>query len=70
MTEDIWVGVRERVLQLAEHPGAHKVFGAPSHGFRLGPVMGEDELAALEADLGVSLPVQYRSFLLCVPTTV
>ncbi|MEV8530177.1 SMI1/KNR4 family protein [Streptomyces sp. NPDC052000] len=68
MTEDqdMWAGVRQRVIRLSEHPGAEKVFGRQGHGFRLGPVMGEDELRALEADLGIGLPAQYRSFLLCV----
>ncbi|WP_329387355.1 SMI1/KNR4 family protein [Streptomyces sp. NBC_01351] len=66
MGEDTWAGVRERVLRLAEQPGADEVFGANRHGFRLGPVMGEEQLVALEADLGVGLPVQYRSFLLRV----
>ncbi|MCL6667874.1 SMI1/KNR4 family protein [Streptomyces panaciradicis] len=66
MTVGIWAGVRERVLRLAEHPRAQQVFGARGHGFRLGPVMDEGELNALEADLGVGLPTEYRSFLLCV----
>ncbi|MFF2785649.1 hypothetical protein ACFVT6_02550 [Streptomyces sp. NPDC058049] len=44
MSEDTWAGVRERVLRLAEHPGADEVFGARGHGFRLGSVMGEDQL--------------------------
>ncbi|MFJ5780229.1 SMI1/KNR4 family protein [Streptomyces sp. NPDC093094] len=66
MSEDIWVGVRERVLQLAEHPGAERIFGARGHGFHLGPVMREEQLRALEADLGIDLPAQYRSFLLHV----
>ncbi|WP_189543362.1 SMI1/KNR4 family protein [Streptomyces gelaticus] len=66
MSEDTWAGVRERVLRLAERPGADKVFGARGHGFRLGPVMSEEQLRALEADLGVDLPAQYRSFLLHV----
>lgn len=66
MGEDMWTGVRERVLRLAERSGADKVFGAQGHGFRLGPVMSEEQLRALEADLGVGLPAQYRSFLLHV----
>ncbi|MEV7326199.1 SMI1/KNR4 family protein [Streptomyces sp. NPDC093970] len=66
MNEVTWVGVRERVLRLAEHPESDKVFGARGHGFRLGPVMSEEQLRALEADLGVGLPAQYRSFLLHV----
>ncbi|MFC9290756.1 SMI1/KNR4 family protein [Streptomyces sp. NPDC057052] len=66
MSEDTWAGVRERVLRLAEHPGAEKVFGARGHGFRLGPVMDEERLRSLEAELGVALPAQYRGFLLLV----
>ncbi|MFV6030266.1 SMI1/KNR4 family protein [Streptomyces sp. NPDC056264] len=66
MNEVTWAGVRERVLRLAEHPESDTVFGAQGHGFRLGPVMSEEQLQALEADLGVGLPAQYRSFLLQV----
>ncbi|MEV5988323.1 SMI1/KNR4 family protein [Streptomyces sp. NPDC052051] len=66
MSEDMWAGVRKRVLRLAEQPGADEIFGARGHGFRLGPVMAEEQLQALEADLGVGLPAQYRSFLLRV----
>ncbi|MFI5672545.1 SMI1/KNR4 family protein [Streptomyces sp. NPDC051704] len=66
MSDGMWAGVRERVLRLGERPGADRVFGAQGHGFRLGPVMGEDQVRALEADLGVGLPPQYRSFLLDV----
>lgn len=62
----MWVGVRERVLRLTEHSGAGRVFGAQGHGFRLGPVMNEEQLRALEADLGIGLPAAYRSFLLHV----
>lgn len=62
----MWTGVRERVLRIAGHPGADGVFGAKGHGFRLGPVLGEEQLRDLEADLGVGLPAQYRSFLLGV----
>lgn len=62
----MWAGVRERVLRLAGQPGADKVFGAPGHGFRLGPVMDEEQLGELEAELGVGLPAQYRGFLLHV----
>ncbi|MER6619364.1 SMI1/KNR4 family protein [Streptomyces sp. NPDC000931] len=66
MSENAWAGVRERVLRLAGHPGAERIFGARGHGFRLGPVMGEEQVRALEADLGTGLPTQYRSFLLHV----
>ncbi|WP_037617309.1 SMI1/KNR4 family protein [Streptomyces aureus] len=66
MSEDMWAGVRDRVLRLGRRPGADKVFGAQGHGFRLGRVMSEDQLRSLEADLGLGLPEEYRSFLLLV----
>ncbi|OSC75608.1 hypothetical protein B5180_06615 [Streptomyces sp. BF-3] len=66
MSEETWAGVRERVLRLAEHPRTDQIFGARGHGFRLSPVLSEEQIRALEADLGVSLPAQYRSFLLRV----
>ncbi|MFJ6784992.1 SMI1/KNR4 family protein [Streptomyces yangpuensis] len=66
MSGNTWTGVRERVLGLAQHPAAEAVFGARGHGFRLGPVLDEAQLRALEADLGAGLPAQYRSFLLQV----
>src|SRR5262245_26462750 len=66
MPEDIWAGVRERVLRLSRLRGVDKVFGARGQGFRLGAVMGEGEVLALEASLGGSLPEEYRSFLLSV----
>ncbi|MEU8648801.1 SMI1/KNR4 family protein [Streptomyces sp. NPDC048737] len=66
MSEDMWAGVRERVLRIAEHPQAEKVFGTRGHGFRLGPVMDEEQLRSLESALGTGLPAQYRGFLLHV----
>ncbi|WP_372346162.1 SMI1/KNR4 family protein [Streptomyces sp. KL116D] len=66
MSEDTWAGVRERVRGFARHSGADRVFGARGHGFRLGPVLGEEQLLSLEAELGVALPAAYRSFLLGV----
>ncbi|QIQ03622.1 SMI1/KNR4 family protein [Streptomyces liangshanensis] len=66
MSTSTWAGVRDRVLGLAERPGADQVFGARGHGFRLGPVMDEVQLRSLEADLGVGLPASYRAFLLHV----
>ncbi|MFI8391891.1 SMI1/KNR4 family protein [Streptomyces sp. NPDC085540] len=66
MSDDMWAGVRKRVFRLSEHPRAEQVFGARGHGFRLGPVMREEQLRSLEADLGIGLPTQYRNFLLHV----
>lgn len=66
MSEDLWAGVRERVLALRDRPGSTSVFGAGGHGFRLGPVMEAEQVQALETALGVGLPSQYRSFLLHV----
>lgn len=50
MNDQIWAGVRERVLALA---GGH-FLGAP---------LTADELSELEAQIGVALPDEYRGFL-------
>ncbi|MFI2304501.1 SMI1/KNR4 family protein [Actinacidiphila glaucinigra] len=66
MSEETWAGVRDRIQRLGKHSGSKSVFGARGHGFRLGPVMEEEQLQSLETALGVDLPAQYRSFLLQV----
>ncbi|WP_067824776.1 SMI1/KNR4 family protein [Actinomadura kijaniata] len=63
MTID-WIRVRERVAALAASPHAAGVFGGHSHRFELEPVLTPDELAEAEAQFGVTLPEDYRGFLL------
>ncbi|AEV86667.1 hypothetical protein ACWT_5650 [Actinoplanes sp. SE50] len=63
MTEIDWSDVRPRIAVLAGLAGAAEVFGAISHGWRLAPALTADELAELEGQLGVELPVDYGSFL-------
>ncbi|MBR7837428.1 SMI1/KNR4 family protein [Actinospica durhamensis] len=60
-----WTGVRERVLALRESE-KNRVFGAIGHGFELEDSLSSDGLAELEAQLGVGLPADYRSFLMDV----
>ncbi|TXS48134.1 SMI1/KNR4 family protein [Streptomyces sp. t39] len=62
----MWTGVRERVLALRDAPRWRQVFGADrtGHGFELLPVLTPGQLAAVEARLGVTLPREYRAFLL------
>ncbi|MCQ4209702.1 hypothetical protein [Streptomyces longispororuber] len=57
MSMDTWAGVRERVRGFARHPGADRVFGARGHGFRLGPVLGEEQLLSLDAALQTEIDV-------------
>ncbi|MGW0697968.1 SMI1/KNR4 family protein [Streptomyces sp. NPDC002867] len=66
MNAQMWAGVRERVLSLAKAPGADQVFGFHGHEFRLEDPLAPEELASLEARLGVRLPEDYREFLLRV----
>ncbi|GAB3985098.1 hypothetical protein GCM10029978_096790 [Actinoallomurus acanthiterrae] len=61
-----WGDVRRRVTDLARMPGASGVFGHHGHRFELEPVLRPDELAELESQLGVTLPDDYRQFLLNV----
>lgn len=59
----MWAGVRERVEALADRRGAAEVFGASDHGFALAAPLTEEQLHSWEAQAGVTLPIQYRSFL-------
>ncbi|MET8829024.1 SMI1/KNR4 family protein [Streptomyces sp. NPDC004610] len=65
-----WNGVRERVQALARADEARKVFGAwgtyggTGHRFRLADPLPEAGVAEAEAQWGVSLPADYRAFLL------
>ncbi len=59
----VWAGVRQRVEALRARSADGRVFGASAHGFVLEPALTMDELADLEAYLGVVLPEEYRSFL-------
>ncbi|MFB7476077.1 SMI1/KNR4 family protein [Kitasatospora sp. NPDC056184] len=69
MDDQLWAGVRERVQALAGTSAAEagrRPFGAIGHRFRLQPVLSPAELAGLEAQIGVRLPWEYRTFLLAV----
>jgi hypothetical protein len=61
-----WVGTRERLARLSAHPRAGEVFGSRGHEWELRPTLTEEELAEVEAQLGVGLPDEYRGFLLQV----
>ncbi|MEU8850644.1 SMI1/KNR4 family protein [Streptomyces sp. NPDC048564] len=66
----IWSGVRERVEALARADKAREAFGAwdkyggTGHHFRLADPLSEANVAEAEAQWGVSLPADYRAFLL------
>ncbi|GAA2782996.1 hypothetical protein GCM10010521_72050 [Streptomyces rameus] len=66
MTDQRWVGVRQRVEAAGAGPGSSKVFGAPGHKWVVEEPLTRGELAELEAQTGVRLPEDYRSFLLHV----
>ncbi|WP_027346857.1 SMI1/KNR4 family protein [Hamadaea tsunoensis] len=58
-----WTGVRDRIAALRAHPGKAGIFGADGHAFDLALALSPGELDELEAWLGVTLPDEYRSFL-------
>ncbi|MFJ3799516.1 SMI1/KNR4 family protein [Streptomyces sp. NPDC090088] len=66
MTDQRWVGVRQRVGAVAAGPAGGKVFGASGHRWVVEDPLTRDELAELEGQLGVRLPEEYRAFLLHV----
>lgn len=63
MREQGWNGVRRRVAELGTRPLSDKVFGSLWHKWVLEDPLADDELAELEAQLGVRLPEDYRDFL-------
>ncbi|WP_042379431.1 SMI1/KNR4 family protein [Streptacidiphilus melanogenes] len=66
MVDQDWTGVRKRILELGALPPSQKVFGALGHRWMLEDPLGEDEIAELEAQIGVRLPSEYRDFLATV----
>ncbi|QES46579.1 SMI1/KNR4 family protein [Streptomyces venezuelae] len=66
MKDPTWAGVRGRVQALIAAPAGDRVFGAIGHRFFLEDPLNPVELADLEVQTGVSLPGEYRDFLLHV----
>ncbi|MFJ4774025.1 SMI1/KNR4 family protein [Streptomyces uncialis] len=66
MSDQRWSGVRQRVADLGALPASGRVFGWQGHRWVLEDVLADDGLAGLEAQIGVRLPDEYRTFLTCV----
>lgn len=61
--DQVWAGVRRRVVALRGERAGGEVFGAHGHGWALEEPLTEDALAELEAQIRVRLPEEYRTFL-------
>jgi hypothetical protein len=55
--------IRQKLATIPSLPERGKSFGEETHGFKLGPPLSESELAAFEAEHGITLPAGYRAFL-------
>ncbi|MFI6122504.1 SMI1/KNR4 family protein [Streptomyces sp. NPDC051064] len=66
MVDQQWNGVRQRVAALGTQPASAKTFGSLGHRWTLEDPLADDELAELEAQMGVRLPDDYRNFLTSV----
>ncbi|MFD9622134.1 SMI1/KNR4 family protein [Streptomyces virginiae] len=66
MADQQWSGVRHRVVALGAQPSSSEVFGSHGHRWVLEDPLTDDGLADLEAQVGVRLPDDYRSFLTCM----
>ncbi|MEU2655123.1 SMI1/KNR4 family protein [Streptomyces sp. NPDC007325] len=66
MNDQWWAGVRRRIETVGASPSGSEVFGALGHRWILEDPLSPDELAELEAQTGVRLPEEYRTFLLHV----
>jgi len=58
--------IKAKLVDLRRLDPAFKLFGSSSHGYRLGPPLTASELENCEKALGVSLPSEYRDFLMAV----
>ncbi|QDY79361.1 SMI1/KNR4 family protein [Streptomyces qinzhouensis] len=63
MIDQQWNGVRQRVAALGTRPSSGEMFGSLGHGWALEDPLTDDDLAELEAQIGVRLPDDYRNFL-------
>lgn len=66
MTDQQWAGIRQRVEDLKASPAGSDVFGAQGHQWVLEQPLSHAELAELEAQMKVTLPEEFRAFLLLV----
>ncbi|GHJ96568.1 hypothetical protein SNE510_60870 [Streptomyces sp. NE5-10] len=66
MTDQQWAGIRQRVEALKASPAGSDVFGARGHQWVLEQPLSHAELAELEAQMKVTLPEEFRAFLLLV----
>lgn len=56
--------LRGKLQHLRSVDALLKQYGAKSHGYRLGPPLGEVQLQRYERQHGVALPYEYRKFLM------
>ncbi|MGJ7420396.1 SMI1/KNR4 family protein [Streptomyces cinereoruber] len=66
MTDQQWAGIRQRVEALKASSAGSDVFGARGHRWVLEQPLSHAELAELEAQMKVTLPEEFRAFLLLV----
>ncbi|MGW9448608.1 SMI1/KNR4 family protein [Streptomyces sp. NPDC055632] len=66
MADQQWAGVRQRAEALKASPTSNDVFGARGHRWVLEEPLSYAELAELEAQMKVTLPEEFRAFLLLV----
>lgn len=60
----LWQPVREQLAELAASDPRHLRFGARAHRYLLRPPLAPDRVEHLEREAGVSLPADYRDFVL------
>ena len=56
--------IKAKLADLRQLDPACELFGSGSHRYRLGPPLTASELADCEKELGVSLPSEYRDFVM------
>ncbi len=64
--DEVFAGIRDALTKLRDSTQPFGMFGSQSHGFQLHPTLTEDAVREFEQIHRVTLPAEYRGFLLKV----
>ena len=62
----VFASIRDALAALRESPRSLDVFGSQMHGFRTHPPLAEDAVRECERAHRITLPAEYRGFLIHV----
>ena len=64
MTTAEFASWKQRIAELSHRNSIHRLFGSELHRFQISPCLTGSELGELESAYGISVPTEYRNYLL------